>query len=116
VLAERRDRVGRAYLEKVLPLDNFTVRGRRLMFDDLGLRHGTVKERPIRISWSHFDNASARSTPIEGAGGFDVPAVAGGSHFYLAEIKQTGDQRRVIRVYLRQTGETLSVAGVDRSW
>jgi hypothetical protein len=115
VLAERRDRVGRAYLEKVLPLDNFTVRGRRLMFDDLGLRHGTAKERPLQISWSRFNNASARGTPIEGAAGFDVPA-AGGTHFYLAEIKQTGDQRRVVRVYLRQTGENLSVAGVDRSW
>ncbi len=114
VLAERRDRVGRAYLEKVLPLDNFTVRGRRLVFDDLGLRHGTVKERPLAIAWSRFDNQTGQHSAIEGASTFDVPAAA--ADYYMAEIRQVGDQRRVVKVYVRHGGEAYTVAGVDRSW
>jgi len=116
VLAERRDRVGRAYLEKVLPLDNFAVRGDRLVFEDLGLRHGTVKERALKIAWSNFDNASSHSTPIPGANGFEVPAAPGGTGYYVAEIMQTGDKRRMVKVYVRRTDATLSVAGIDRSW
>jgi hypothetical protein len=108
--------VGRAYLEKVLPLDNFAVRGDRLVFEDLGLRHGTVKERALTIAWSNFDNASSHSTPIPGANGFEVPAAPGGTGYYVAEIMQTGDKRRMVKVYVRRTDATLSVAGIDRSW
>ena len=116
VLAERRDRVGRAYLEKVLPLDRFAVRGNRLVFDDLGLRHGTARTRLLQVAWSHFDNAAGRSTPIEGANGFEAPPEAAGDGYYVAEVKQAGDDRRMVKVYLRRQGASLQVVGVDRAW
>ena len=39
-LIERRDRIGATYFAKVLPLDNFEVRGRELDFDDLEIKSG----------------------------------------------------------------------------
>ena len=37
-LIERRNRIGRTYLSRILPLDRFRVSGNALEFDDLALR------------------------------------------------------------------------------
>src|SRR5262249_24588700 len=39
-LIERRNRIGRAFFDDVQPLDNFAVRGGRLVYDDLAVRFG----------------------------------------------------------------------------
>jgi len=48
VLIERRDKIGRTYFSKLLPLDNFTVSGGAVSFDDLAVKHGLTQARPYR--------------------------------------------------------------------
>lgn len=40
VLADRRDKIVRAFIDTVLPLANFRTRGDYLLFDDLGAAYG----------------------------------------------------------------------------
>jgi hypothetical protein len=92
------------------------VRGDRLVF-----------ERP-RPASRHRKGARAQDRLVEfrqcflaqhadpGANGFEVPAAPGGTGYYVAEIMQTGDKRRMVKVFVRRTDATLSVAGIDRSW
>jgi hypothetical protein len=116
-LIERRDKVGREYFSRVLPLDDFHVEGNRLAFTDLGAKYGFSKTPELAISWSKFDNRSAAHEPIEGAGAV-LPASIGGagaSEYFAA--KMVGDQAaKTVTVYLRKQAAGLEVVGIDRSW
>ncbi len=116
-LIQRRNKIGRAFLERVLPLDNFTVRSEasvlKLAFDDLGLKHGTAKSREFRVAWFEFDNADGARTPIAGAGGFEVPHP--NARYIGADIVEAGG-RRAVTVYIRRTGSRPEVVGVERRW
>ncbi len=108
-LIERRDKIGRAFVERVLPLDGFEVRDGRLVFRDVG-----SKRRELSIAWRTFDNATGqRGDTIEGRT-FEVPRAAG--DYWVAEIAQAGDNRRTIAVYVRKKGGGYEVAGVERRW
>jgi hypothetical protein len=108
-LAERRDKIGRAFFHDVLPLDNFVVRGGRLVFDDLAVKYGFEPARTYSIQWSVFDNSTSRKTPIAGATGVDVPA--SGEPYLAADIR-AADPRKTVTVYLRGN----AVVGIDRTW
>jgi hypothetical protein len=108
-IIERREKIGAAFLEDVLPLDNIAVRDGRLVFDDLAVKHGYAEKRPYTIQWSAFDNMANRKSPIPGATGPDVPR--GVSQYLVADI-QADNPRKTVTVYLRQDG----VVGIDRTW
>ena len=71
-LAERRDLIARHWFEKVVPLDFFTVEGRRLRFHDLGaergLYPGTTPRYRVRITLAdderHRFHNGQRLSPI----------------------------------------------------
>ena len=48
-LIERRNRIGRTYFARVLPLDHFRVEGNTLAFDDLGVSNGFAPPRTYTI-------------------------------------------------------------------
>jgi hypothetical protein len=108
-LIERRNRIGQAFLDDVLPLDEFAVRGGKLSFEDLAARYGFRAARQYSVQWSHFDNAESRKTPIAGATTFAVPRGASG---YLAADIRADDPKKTVTVYLR--GD--QVVGIDRAW
>jgi hypothetical protein len=108
-LVERRNRIGRAFLNDVLALDNFAVRGGRLTFEDLAVKYRVHAARTYSVKWSEFDNASGEHRPIAGAAGFDVPHSA--AEYLAAEIR-ADEARKTVLVYLR--GST--VAGIERTW
>jgi hypothetical protein len=108
-IIERRNKVGAAFLDDVLPLDHFAVRDGKLAFDDLAVRYGFHAPRQYQIAWSRFDNNANRKTPIAGAAGFDVPNA---SSTYLAADIVSGDPRKTVTVYLR--GD--QIVGIDRIW
>jgi hypothetical protein len=108
-IIERRNKVGRAFLNDVLPLDRFAVRDGKLTFEDLAVRYGFHDARRYTVRWSVFDNATNEKTPIAGAG-FDVPRSNGAA--YLAADIQAEDPRKTVTVYLRGT----DVVGIDRAW
>jgi hypothetical protein len=108
-LIERRNKIGRAFFEDVLPIDHFTVSGDRLAFEDLSVKRGFHAPRQYSIQWSEFDNLANRKGPIGGATRLDVPRSA--SPFLAADIRAE-DPHKTVTVYLRNH----KVVGVDRTW
>jgi hypothetical protein len=121
-LIERRDRIGRTYFDKVLPLVGFAVRDNVFVFEDLATVHGFAGPRPYRIEWSIFDNETAK--PSTRIGTADVrtqipPAVdnapAGG--YVLARITaERGTPGMAVNVYWRKDATGLRVVGIDHEW
>ena len=118
ILVERRDKIGRTYYAKVLPLDRFEVRENRLIFRDLAVDAGFVPARQFEISWSRFDNASNTHSALSAAGP-SLPAEAlsspAGSYF-AARINATGVPQKTVTVYIRAAGSGPQVVGIDRKW
>ena len=65
-LIERRDKIGRAFFEEVLPLDDFALSDGKLTFDNLAARYG-FREGPVySVQWFEYDNRTGARTPISG--------------------------------------------------
>ncbi|MCL4794074.1 MAG: hypothetical protein KJZ84_05910 [Bryobacteraceae bacterium] len=112
-LIKRRDKIGRAFFGEVLPLDQFAVRGGRLVFENLAVKHGFTAEPAYSVQWSVFDNNTRSSELLNGANGFEVPARP--AEFLLARI-HGGDAAKRVDVYLRLRGNQREVVGVERTW
>lgn len=119
-LMERRDRIGRIYFDRVLPLDGFRVEATELKFDDLAVRHGFAVARTYRIQWSQFDNRQGTHQPI-GAGPTESLALPealrqspAGSYF-CARI-DSGNPALAVLAYLRREADGWTVVGIEREW
>ena len=117
-LIERRNKIGKTYFARVLPLHGFRVHGSRLEFDDLEVRYGFVPSRDYTFRWSRFDNLAETHSPLEGATTALLPgeieSAPTGSYF-AAEI--TGeDKAKTVTVYLRKRSGDIQVVGIDRTW
>ena len=131
-LMARRDRIGRTYFEKVLPLDQFRVRGGELQFEDLAVSYGFVQPRAYQVRWLSFDNRNERLTAIGNAAGpafaaadgpvpgrlprsrqiLSFPLPSAPADYLAAEI--TGSELgKKITVYVRGRNR---VVGLDRTW
>ena len=55
-LIERRNKIGRTYFARVLPLDGFAVCGDELTFADLSVKYGFAPKRGYSVEWANFDN------------------------------------------------------------
>lgn len=117
-LIERRDRIGRAYFAKVLPLDHFEVTENRLVFHDLSVDAGFLPARTYDIAWSRFDNTSQVHTPLAATGpGLPLEAIsARAGQYFSARISAPGAAGKTVTVYLRASGPVPQVVGVDRTW
>ena len=116
VLIERQQKIGRVFFAKVLPLDNFTVRGGRLEFEDLAVKYGFTAPRSFTIDWSRYDNNTRQQAPLNGST-FEVPREAfetGARDYFCARIRGA-DPAKTVAVYLRG-GPAPTVVGIDRSW
>src|SRR5439155_2250417 len=119
-LIRRRDKIGKAFFAKVLPLDRFSVKDGELVFEDLAKKHGMGVTGPLKVSWSRFDNEAEKKTPLSDATSFAMPKEAFNSQdaaYYAADISRDGDTRRTITVYVRSHGQQQpQVVGIDRLW
>ncbi|MGA2607927.1 MAG: hypothetical protein ABSH01_10795 [Terriglobia bacterium] len=117
-LIERRNKIGRTYFSKVLPLDNFAVSAGALAFDDLAVKHGFTHARSYRAAWFRFDNKGEQLTPIQSAGSLQLPAeaLAADEGAYYAVRIQSDDPRKTVTVYLRKRSGVFKVAGAERTW
>ncbi len=117
-LIERRNKIGRAFFAKVLPLDRFEVRDGRLVFDDLEVEHGLIASREYKIQWSRFDNDTEQKTPLLGETTSSLPAElpsAPPGAYFTADI-HGADPQTTVTVYLRKRSNGVEVVGIDRGW
>ncbi len=116
-LAQRRDKIGRTYFSRVLPLDSFNVRDGELLFEDLAVQHGFRPAPEYRVSWSKFDNGSGTLTPLPEETSFRLPSrfssLAEGD-FLAARITASIDERKTVTVYVRKKGNAAEVVGIER--
>ena len=118
-LAERRDKIGRAYFSKVLPLDVFRVTDGELRFEDLAVRYKFAPARDYKISWSEFNNAGGTTKPLQEETSFQLPArfvSAAGPEYVAATIQTSTDGHKTVTVYLRKNGSSFDVVGIERTW
>jgi hypothetical protein len=113
-LIKRRDKIGKAFFARVLPLDRFAVQDGRLVFEDLEIRHGFRQDRELNALWASFDNETGRSTPLPGETSFAVPAVSGVEFLECAISGR--EPKKTVTVYLGKTGQRWRVVGIERGW
>ncbi|MBI1895612.1 MAG: hypothetical protein HYS04_03605 [Acidobacteria bacterium] len=113
-LVQRRDKIGRAYFKKVLPLDRFEIREGKLAFEDLSEKAGLGAAGPYAVQWLQLDNATASTIPIEGATSFAVPARGGA--YKVARISSSRRANQVVDVSVRREGGSPTVVGIERRW
>jgi hypothetical protein len=118
-LEERRDKIGRTFFEKILPLDHFRVENAELLFDDLAVQHAFHPPRQYAVRWFWFDNISQKRSPIPGGVSSHLPDEAvqapSGSYF-CAAINSPGSGLKPVSIYLRKQGAAYKVVGIDREW
>ena len=114
-LIARRDKVGRAFLNGVLPLDDFAVRNNRLVFEDLAVKYGLADPHTYQVGWSAFDNETGRRTALAGST-FELPKHLSRAGAYAAAEIRAGDANRTVTVYIRNWEDRLEVVGIDRRW
>jgi hypothetical protein len=109
-LKERRNKIGKAYFAKVLPLDQFELQGGELKWLDLGAKLGYQPEASVSLQWFQFDNDSEKKTPLAGQTGRSPGKSVEG--YYGVTITNTKNPKQTIDVFLR--GQ--KVVGIDRTW
>lgn len=113
-LRERRNKVGRTYFAKVLPLDQFAVTDGQLTWVDLGQKHQMHAPATVQVQWSTFDNETERATALPNSTTRAIPNLAAG--YSLAELVNPAKPTQRIRVYLRHRAGSATVVGVERTW
>ncbi len=111
---KRRDKIGKAYLTKVLPFDRFRIENNRLEFDEVGLNLNPPTRYSIR--WFRTRRGSQEQS-LNGPPGNVLPITPAElregelliAHFY------SGDPR-TIRVYIRNHKHVAEVVGLERTW
>lgn len=117
-LIKRRDKIGKAYFAKVLPLDRFEVHGSELVFDDLAVKHGLLGSRDYTVQWSRFNNDTEQKTQLAGDTSLALPRQlqeAAVGEYFAADISGV-DKQKTITVYLRKSAGGVRIVGIDRTW
>jgi len=119
-LIERRDKIGRAFFAKVLPLDNFRIEDGKVAFDDLMETYGFAGPRQLSAAWYSFDNIreSTSFIPYDENDPFAIPAEARqapeGSYFAIGIEGETPGM--TVIAYLRRDATGFTIVGLDRNW
>ena len=113
-LVKRRDKVGRAYFSKVLPLDKFAIANGEIAWEDLGASLKYLPAADVSLQWSSYDNASGTKTPIAGAASKKIPANSGA--YSCLTLQDKAKPSHTIDVFLRHEGGGARIVGIDRNW
>jgi hypothetical protein len=120
VLAERREKIGRACFSRVLPLDNFEVVDDTLRFDDLAVKYGLAGAVHYKVSWFRFNNQTQQSDAIPGAvASFRLPAEVSSAPdktYFSAVVTGPLEDKKTVTVYLNRRGGQWKLVGIDRRW
>jgi hypothetical protein len=117
-LMARRDKIGKTFFAKVLPLHRFSVEGNHLVFEDLAVKHKLKPSRNYKVQWSRFDNVTQQQSPLPCVNTLTLPnevPQAGPGEYFAAEI-DGGDAQKSVTVFLRKEMRDIKVVGIDRRW
>ncbi len=118
-LAERRDKIGQAYLTKVLPLDSFRVHNGVLRFEDLAARYKFRPALKYAVSWSGFDNENGTLAPLPEEDSFHLPGIFSSlaeGDYLAARIHAQSDKTETVTIYLRKKSPAAEIVGIEREW
>jgi hypothetical protein len=117
-LRQRRDKIGRTFFSKVLPLDRFEVSGGKLTYVDLAEYHRLFPAKTYAVTWSEFDNGASKRKPLPDETSFTLPAAlqsAAPGTYWVADIR-CERPGQTTAVYLRKTAGGAEVVGIERYW
>ncbi|HEX7019160.1 MAG TPA: hypothetical protein VF159_04065 [Gemmatimonadaceae bacterium] len=128
VLIERRDKIGRVYLNAINPVVNFRLDARGVLTFDNAAVMARVASEPAGgyvVRWSTFDNASERLTPlgpttaaIDGRTSAQAPLPVAPGAIVQTRIAAASSAQSAwtvpVDVYFRLGGTGWTVVGVDR--
>jgi hypothetical protein len=117
ILCRRRDKVGRVFFAKLLPLDNFRVENGSLRYDDLAVKYGMAEPQRYSIKWAQWNNQSVQQSDAAATEGTEVlpPSAASlPAGAYLVATVRGGQSGRFIRVFLCRREGSWTVVGLDR--
>ncbi len=110
-LIRRRDKIGKAFLNQVLPLDFFAVRDGKLRFVDVSAQYNLGDNGPFTIRWAEFENQTGATRDLTAASGEAVPT---SNAAYLCATITGRDARRTMKAYLRNQSGNWQVVGLER--
>jgi hypothetical protein len=114
-LIQRRDKIGRAFYKKVLPIDKFEIRENQLVFEDLSEKADFGAAGPYTIQWFQFDPATGATTRTSATTG-SLPPTQSGSYI-VARIESRSRPNQRVDVTVRSGIRSLAtIAVVDRRW
>jgi len=117
-LSARRDKIGRTFFSKVLPLDHFRVENGALHFDDLAVIYEFRAAQEYSWRWSRFDNQTSQHEVLT-ARTPQLPqeaAAAPAGAYFAVLIEPSTPSPQTVMVYLRKERDSFKVVGVDRTW
>jgi hypothetical protein len=117
-LIARRDKIGAAFLNDVLPLERFRFEHGALQFEDLAVKSGIHAPRRYTVQWFRFDNASGMETMLPHERTFTLPrelASLPPASYFGAAISGAEPRKRVI-VYFRTRESGIEVVGIERQY
>jgi hypothetical protein len=114
-LMERRDKIGRAYFAKLIPLDRFELRGGELVWEDLAATYGLGSAGRIRLHWSRFDNQKLTRAPLAGESSPRLPRLEPDGYL-VADLHSAARPGRRLSVYLRTRSTQAEIVGIEHGW
>jgi hypothetical protein len=118
-LAQRRDKIGRVFFSKILPLDHFRVVNSELLFDDLAVKYGFKPPQDYAVQWFRFDNMRQTHDSISTAQSTSLPAEARQAlpgAYFSALITSANNNLQSVRIYIHKEKESYKVVGIERTW
>jgi hypothetical protein len=117
-LIERRDKVVRYFLDRVLPLENFRIEDGVLHFDDVAAQPGLRASQNYAVEWSEFRNLQNGHVALLKENSFQVPEHAASAEVgsYLAAKISANVPGKTLTVYLRKEASGFKTVGIERDW
>jgi hypothetical protein len=118
VLESRRDAIGRAWFNQVLPLEGFRIVDDHLGFDDLAVQYGFSSPSRYQTSWFLWHNEAQQKEDVPTSENSVLPntfkSLPAGSYIGCRIALEHADKRSVT-VYFRHEGENWKLVGISRA-
>ena len=118
VLESRRDAIGRAWFNQVLPLEGFRIVDDHLAFDDLGVQYGFSSPGRYQLSWFVWHNEAQQKEDVSTSENSVLPdtfkSLPVGSYIGCRIALEHADKKSVT-IYFRHEGDNWKLVGISRA-